>query len=143
MVRARTERPPALASPRRSRPEELRLRSASALSLSRPAQAIAVGTAITGRPPHRSGDVVAYGTDAKIDRTKATVGCCGRLFVFCWLGMRGRPAEVRRSLVIEYSTSALRPTSGHSGPGSCISFPASCSNFSLQCLALLYRAGIE
>src|SRR5271169_5409803 len=29
--------------------------SASALSLSRPAQAIAVGTAIAGRPPHRSG----------------------------------------------------------------------------------------
>src|SRR5882762_3440008 len=29
--------------------------SASALSLSRPAQAIGVGTAITGRPPHRSG----------------------------------------------------------------------------------------
>src|SRR5580698_8482894 len=29
--------------------------SASALSLSRPAQAFAVGTAIAGRPPHRSG----------------------------------------------------------------------------------------
>ena len=29
--------------------------SASALELSRPARAIAVGTAIAGRPPHRSG----------------------------------------------------------------------------------------